>query len=118
MKGGPYIIARNVHKRLWIKPESPDKSRPLPPASTCEQLTRCFFQYVYPFMPVVNAGEFLAKYTEDLEKVSRLLLWSMFFASANYLGSDAVSVAGFKSRKSLKEYCYQNAKVGVGDWTC
>ena len=100
-----------MHKREWSKPDASDEPLPLPPPPVCEQLTRCFFHYVYPFLPIVNAGEFLTQYTEDPAKVSRMLLWSVFFASANYLAADAIKTAGFKTRKSLKEYCYQNAKV-------
>ena len=64
-------------------------------------------------MPVVNASDFLAKFTDDPTKVSRLLLWSVLFAAANFLEPASVKAAGFKTRKSLKEYCYQNAKVST-----
>lgn len=111
VKGGPYIIARSVHKREWCKPRVIDPPNPLPAASVREQLMICFFHYVYPFMPVVNTADFLAKYTENPALVSAMLLWSIFFASANYLGEEEVKAGGFKTRKSLKAYCYQNAKV-------
>lgn len=62
-------------------------------------------------MPVVNAGEFISKYTEDPNHVSALLLWSVFFAAASYVDNDVIDASGCKTRKLLKEFCYQNAKV-------
>lgn len=109
IRGSPYIIGRNVHKRQRFRPEV--GSRPSFPPHVAIQCLRCFFHYVYPFMPVVNAGEFISKYTEDPNSVSALLLWSVFFAAASYVGNDVIDASGCKTRKLLKEFCYQNAKV-------
>ena len=62
-------------------------------------------------MPVVDAGDFLGKYVQGTEHVSPILLWSVLFAAASYLDMASVKEASFTTRKSLKEYCYQNAKV-------
>lgn len=111
IKGIPYIINRNIHKRERFRPEVTTGSRPLFSSSLCLQFLRSYFYYVHPFLPVVNAGDFLSKYAEDPNKVSCLLQWSMYFASASYLDQDAIKATGLRSRKALKEFCYQNAKV-------
>ncbi|OAP59360.1 hypothetical protein AYL99_06658 [Fonsecaea erecta] len=110
VKGSPYIITRNVLKRQQFKPEITPGSRPQFPPSVCARLIRCFFGYVYPFMPVVNAGEFITKYSDDPNNVSCLLLWSVFFAAALYIDAEALKALGFQSRKVLKQFCFQNAK--------
>ncbi|KIX99871.1 uncharacterized protein Z520_04507 [Fonsecaea multimorphosa CBS 102226] len=110
VKGAPYIITRNVLKRQKFKPEITPGSRPLFPPPICDRLVRCFFSYVYPFLPVVNAGEFVTKYSDDPNNVSCLLLWSVFFAAAIYVDAEALKALGFQSRKVLMQFCYQNAK--------
>ncbi|EXJ67823.1 uncharacterized protein A1O5_09169 [Cladophialophora psammophila CBS 110553] len=110
VKGSPYIISRNVLKRQRFEPEITPGSRPLFPPSVCARLLRCFFSYVYPFLPVVNAGEFITKYSDDPNSVSCLLLWSVFFAAAIYIDAETLKAIGFQSRKILKQFCYQNAK--------
>ncbi|OQU95522.1 Fungal specific transcription factor domain-containing protein [Cladophialophora immunda] len=110
VKGAPYIISRNILKRQHFKPEITPGSRPLFPPPVCARLLRCFFSYVYPVLPVVNAGEFITKYSDDPNSVSCLLLWSVFFAAAIYIDADALKAIGFQSRKVLKQFCYQNAK--------
>lgn len=56
----------------------------LPPETACRDLLRCYFHYVHPFLPIVNASDFLTQYLRgDQQKVNLLLLWSMFFAAAS-----------------------------------
>ncbi|KAJ9610587.1 hypothetical protein H2200_005364 [Cladophialophora chaetospira] len=109
LRGSPYIISSSVHKRQRFKVEV--GSRPRFPPSVAHQFLRCFFSYVYPILPVVNGGDLLAKYSENPDNVSPLLLWSVFFAAASYLGADDIDAAGFRNRKQLKEFCYQHAKA-------
>ena len=47
------------------------------------ELLRCFFEHVWPLLPVVDLRDFLTTYLHDPAAVSRLLLWSVFFAAAN-----------------------------------
>ncbi|EXJ57421.1 hypothetical protein A1O7_07769 [Cladophialophora yegresii CBS 114405] len=109
LRGSPYIISRNIHKRPRFKPET--GSRPRFPSAVCQELLRCFFNYIYPILPVVHAGDFLTKYTHDPNSVSGLLLWSIFLSAASYLDTETLSSAGFKNRKQLKEFCFQHAKA-------
>ena len=109
IKGGPYIVSRNVHKRQRFGAEV--GSRPSFPPATSLEFLRCFFTNVYPFLPVLHAGEFITKYSNDPGSVSSLLLWSVFLATASHIDADTLRAAGFKTRKQLKEYCYQHAKT-------
>jgi hypothetical protein len=58
-------------------------SHPHPDVRTCDELVRCYFLYVHPFLPLLNAAEFLPLYESDPNKISQLLLWSVFFAAAS-----------------------------------
>jgi hypothetical protein len=50
----------------------------------CDELIYCYFQHVHFFLPVVDAGSFLAKYNDsDRQNISLLLFWSMLLAAAN-----------------------------------
>jgi hypothetical protein len=109
LRGAPYIVSPNVQKRSHFKLDI--GARPRFPETVAKQLLHCFFDYVYPIMPVVTAGDFLVRYTTEPDTISPLLLWSVFFSAASYLDVDTVTSVGFKSRKHLKEFCFQNAKV-------
>lgn len=53
----------------------------LPPARIRDELLRCYFHYVHPFAPILDASEFITEYEKG--RRSLLLLWSMFIAAAS-----------------------------------
>lgn len=56
----------------------------LPSSAACRSLIRTYFQFVHPFVPVVDICDFFQHYRDDEPaKTSLLLLWSMFFAASN-----------------------------------
>jgi hypothetical protein len=55
----------------------------LPDDEVCRELIRCYFHYVHPYMPIIDASSFIDKYVKGAEGVNLLLLWSMFFAGAS-----------------------------------
>ncbi|KAL3483420.1 fungal-specific transcription factor domain-containing protein [Aspergillus germanicus] len=62
-------------------------------------------------MPILDAAEFLETYSaRECEGISLLLLWSMFFASSNFVSPTVLDKAGFQTRKSMKRFMYQRAK--------
>jgi len=83
---------------------------PFPENALRQELLRCYFHYVHPFLPLVDVYSFFHKYNQGVEHVSPLLLWSMFFAAANFVSPESLKRNRFSSRKSFKEYCYQRAK--------
>ncbi|KAJ0309569.1 hypothetical protein COL516b_002816 [Colletotrichum fioriniae] len=55
----------------------------LPPPHVREAMIRCYFHYVHPFAPILDASEFITEYEKG--RKSLLLLWSMFIAAASAL---------------------------------
>ena len=56
----------------------------LPDADTCNALIRCYIQNVHQLLPILDLQAFLAEYLDHgTERMSLLLLWSIFFASSN-----------------------------------
>ncbi|KIW84170.1 hypothetical protein Z517_03419 [Fonsecaea pedrosoi CBS 271.37] len=113
VKGSPYIISRNVLNRQLFKPEISPGARPQFSPSVCTQLLRSFFHYVYPVLPVVNAGEFITTYSKDPDGVSCLLLWSVFFAASIFIDAETLKTAGFQSRKRTYDAQLETNKSAV-----
>ncbi|OLN81301.1 Cutinase transcription factor 1 beta 3 [Colletotrichum chlorophyti] len=74
----------------------------LPRPHIREALIRCYFHYVHPFAPILDASEFITEYEKG--RRSLLLLWSIL------LTEDF-----FTSRRALKRAMYQRAKVALYD---
>jgi hypothetical protein len=110
LKGPHYIITRQIHKREHVREKEKLEVVPFPDEDMRQELLICYFHYVHPFLPIVDIYSFFHKYDRGIEHVSRLLLWSMFFAAANFVRPEFLKRMQFPSRKSLKEFCYQRAK--------
>ncbi|KAF6798183.1 C6 transcription factor [Colletotrichum sojae] len=81
----------------------------LPPARIRDELLRCYFHYVHPFAPILDASEFITEYEKG--RRSLLLLWSMFIAAASFIDDSLLTDDFYKSRRSLKRAMYQRAKA-------
>ena len=110
VRGPHYAVKREYHKRLFSRYELSQEQVLWPEPAVRDELVRLFFHYVHPFLPVVDPHDFLHKYGQGVNSISRLLLWSIFFAAANFASVDLLRQAQFQSRKTLREYFYQRAK--------
>ncbi|KAL0775911.1 hypothetical protein CaCOL14_007198 [Colletotrichum acutatum] len=81
----------------------------LPPPHVREAMIRCYFHYVHPFAPILDASEFITEYEKG--RKSLLLLWSMFIAAASFVDESLLTEDFFPSRKALKRAMYQRAKA-------
>ncbi|KAI8288927.1 Cutinase transcription factor 1 beta [Colletotrichum sp. SAR11_240] len=81
----------------------------LPPARVREAMIRCYFHYVHPFAPIVDANEFITEYEKG--RKSLLLLWSMFIAAASFVDENLLTEDFYPSRRALKRGMYQRAKA-------
>ena len=56
----------------------------IPAKEVCDDLICAYFHHVHPFLPIIDAGYFLARYLgHGCQNINLLLLWSMFLAAAN-----------------------------------
>ncbi|KAK2772193.1 C6 transcription factor [Colletotrichum kahawae] len=81
----------------------------LPPARVREAMIRCYFHYVHPFAPILDANEFITEYEKG--RKSLLLLWSMFIAAASFVDENLLTEDFYTSRRALKRGMYQRAKA-------
>ncbi|KAF4773737.1 cutinase transcription factor 1 beta [Colletotrichum scovillei] len=81
----------------------------LHPPHIREAMIRCYFHYVHPFAPILDASEFITEYEKG--RKSLLLLWSMFIAAASFVDESLLTEDFFPSRKALKRAMYQRAKA-------
>ncbi|WQF80787.1 hypothetical protein CDEST_05801 [Colletotrichum destructivum] len=81
----------------------------LPPVRVRDAMIRCYFHYVHPFAPILDAGEFITEYERG--RKSLLLLWSMFIAAASFVDDSLLTADFFPSKRALKRAMYQRAKA-------
>lgn len=74
-----------------------------------QELFRCYFQHVHPFLPIVDANDFLSD-SNSPRKRSPLLKWSMLFAATSFISSQGLEKSGYTSRKAMKRAMYRQAK--------
>ncbi|KAL4790307.1 cytochrome P450 [Aspergillus venezuelensis] len=93
----------------------------LPSKDVCLELLHAYFYNVHPIMPVVDAAQVMGieHLLDRPAELNLLLLWSIFFAAVNFIPTDTCTLAGYSSRKEMKEAMYSRAKVlhnnGGGD---
>ncbi|OAP54960.1 hypothetical protein AYL99_10660 [Fonsecaea erecta] len=84
----------------------------LPADHICDQLLRSYFQHVQPLTPILDTRSFLDQYVSgNPQRPGVLLMYSIFFAAANFADPSTLDAAGFPSRKALKRAMYQRAKA-------
>lgn len=84
----------------------------LPSSDICRELLRAYFHHVHPILPVVDAAQVL-KFEQQHDRPAEwnlLLLWSIFFVAVNFIPAETCTVAGYSSRKEMKEAMYSRAK--------
>ncbi|KAL4938603.1 hypothetical protein BDV06DRAFT_225833 [Aspergillus oleicola] len=92
-----------------------------PSKDVCRDLLRAYFYSVHPIMPVVDAAQVMGieHQLDRPAELNLLLLWSIFFAAVNFIPAETCTLAGYSSRKEMKEEMYSRAKImhnnGGGD---
>lgn len=82
LPGNFYIIQR---QRRYFPPAhitSPLMARPLPEPAALHDMISCYFRYLHPYLPVIDAGRFISAFASQPSSISPLLLWSVLFAAA------------------------------------
>ncbi|KAH7336484.1 fungal-specific transcription factor domain-containing protein [Rhexocercosporidium sp. MPI-PUGE-AT-0058] len=117
------VVATNAH--YWV-PKPPVKPLPqedlafleakgaftLPPEELREELIHCYFEYVHPFLPLLDQNHFLNQIaSKQSSEMSILLLQSVFFAASNFADPEILVRSGISSTKALKRELYQRAKA-------
>ncbi|KAH7161939.1 fungal-specific transcription factor domain-containing protein, partial [Dactylonectria estremocensis] len=85
----------------------------LPRVPLQEALSRSYFEYVHPFMPILDIEQFLESVGSNGkgDQVSLLLYQAIMFAGAAYVDMDCLEKEGFFSRKHAREELFHRAKL-------
>ncbi|CAG8296202.1 unnamed protein product [Penicillium nalgiovense] len=83
----------------------------MPEKNTCTELLRVYFHHIHPIMPIVDV-KILLNFNQGIQtkEWNLLLLWSMFFAAANFVDESIWLLEGYSSRKEMKIAMYSRAK--------
>ncbi|KAJ5988015.1 hypothetical protein N7481_003225 [Penicillium waksmanii] len=81
----------------------------LPPQDVRNELIRVFFTSFHPAYPVLDRQAFSALYRE--ERVSFLVLQTIFFLAFTSCSDDLVERAGYPNRLTARRTCYLRAKA-------
>ncbi|KZN87824.1 Cutinase transcription factor 1 beta [Penicillium chrysogenum] len=83
----------------------------MPQENTFTELLRAYFHHIHPIMPIVDVKVFFnSSQGTQTGEWNSLLLWSMFFAAANFVGESIWSLEGYSSRKEMKYAMFSRAK--------
>ncbi|KAF4771948.1 hypothetical protein HAV15_011122 [Penicillium sp. str.  len=83
----------------------------MPQKNTFTELLRAYFHHIHPIMPIVDVKVFFnSNQGTQTGEWNSLLLWSMFFAAANFVGESIWSLEGYSSRKEMKYAMFSRAK--------
>lgn len=88
----------------------------LPQIPLRDALLRAFYEYVHPYMPLVELHELLRIIddgTGETGRVSLLLFQAIMFAGTAFVDLEQLKSAGFSSRKSARKAFFQKARVGL-----
>ena len=102
---------RAVKSNHYIIPRPPSKAEfgydsglrePLltsfPEEHVLQELFQCYFQYVHPFLPIIDANDFLSN-SNSPRRRSPLLKWSLLFAAASVSSSKTSSIMSSADQK-------------------
>jgi Fungal specific transcription factor domain len=77
------------------------------------ELLRSYAQYVHPFMPVLDLGEFLTpiEKNDGANPISLFLLQAVMFAGTAFIDMRFLQTQGHESRKAARKYFFQKARL-------
>ena len=88
----------------------------LPAEDFRNALVWSFFEYVYPFMPIVDIDQFLQSIeTQDgsADKISLLLFQAVLFAGTAHVEMSFLKKAGYKTRREARRKFFQRVRVSL-----
>ncbi|KAJ3545115.1 hypothetical protein NM208_g2675 [Fusarium decemcellulare] len=85
------------------------------PSQECrDELLWCFFEYVYPLMPILDIDEFL-RIIENPDgksgRISLLLLQAVLFAGSAFVKIDHLKDSGFLTRRQARKAMFQRVRL-------
>lgn len=86
----------------------------LPEAPVRNALLRAFFEFVHPYMPLIEIHELLQIIedgTGESGRVSLLLFQAIMFAGTAFVDMDYLKSAGYTNRKAARKAFFQKARV-------
>ena len=111
----------------------PQYLRPIPPRITTEdleflqrkgafsipetgfrnELLRCYVQYVYPFLPIIDLQEFLStiEKNQSSDTMSLLLFQAVMFAATAYIDMRYLHAQGYMTRKAARKSFFEKVKL-------
>jgi hypothetical protein len=86
----------------------------LPDIPLRNALLRSFFEYVHPYMPLVEVHDLLQiidEGTGESGKISLLLFQAIMFSGAAFVDMEFLRSAGYSNRKLARKAFFQKARV-------
>lgn len=114
------------HIPLWAKDFAPrvgqddiaflekKKALEIPNISLRNELLRCFVEFVYPYMPLFDLGDFLQAIEAgdgSKGKISLVVFQAVMFAGVAMVDIVHLRRAGYASRREARKGFYQRARV-------
>ncbi|KAK2806900.1 hypothetical protein FQN51_005700 [Onygenales sp. PD_10] len=77
------------------------------------ELLKCFVNYVYVYMPLLDLGDFLQTISENngQRRISLLLFQAVMFAGTAFVDMKHLRMAGYQSRKAARKTFYKRARA-------
>ncbi|CUS08759.1 unnamed protein product [Tuber aestivum] len=86
----------------------------LPEEPLRSELLRSHFDFVHPYMPLLNRKEFLRSVTSDdgsKGRISLLLFQAVMFAGSAFVDMESLRAAGYTTRKAARKAFFTKARV-------
>lgn len=90
------------------------KALEIPDKTLRNELLRCFVEFVYPFMPLFDLGDFLQSIEAGdgrMGKISLVVFQAVMFAGVAMVDMVHLRRAGYSSRREARKSFYQRARV-------
>lgn len=88
----------------------------LPENTLQTALLRSYFDYVHPFMPILDLERFLrsvATQEGEHDRTSLLLFQAIMFAGTAHVDMDHLRKAGFRTRRQARKTFFQRTRVSA-----
>ncbi|KAJ9609500.1 hypothetical protein H2200_005827 [Cladophialophora chaetospira] len=85
----------------------------IPETAFRNELLRCYVQYVYPFLPIIDLQEFLGtiEKNQSADVMSLLLFQAVMFAATAYIDMRYLHAQGYMTRKAARKAFFEKVKL-------
>jgi hypothetical protein len=85
----------------------------IPETGFRNELLRCYVQYVYPFMPIIDLQDFLStiEKNQPTDTMSLLLFQAVMFAATAYIDMRYLLAQGYMTRKAARKSFFEKVKL-------